>query len=129
MVARTDQPRREQFKNHADYEKAWIAWSRRNRKIDHGMQKILKEHKTTAKPQREHFGSFEEYEKAWLKWNRANRKVDHASQKLIKGEAAKGEKEQAKIRAKANGEKKPGLMSKIFGKGKRELAYEWDELE
>ena len=93
------------------------------------MQKILKEHKTTAKPQREHFGSFEEYEKAWLKWNRANRKVDHASQKLIKGEAAKGEKEQAKIRAKANGEKKPGLMSKIFGKGKRELAYEWDELE
>ena len=93
------------------------------------MQKIIKQHKTTDRPQRQHFGSHEEYEKAFVAWNRANRKADHALQSLIKGHVAKGEKEQAKIRAKANGEKKPGLMSKIFGKGKRELAYEWDELE
>lgn len=117
LVARTDRPRREQFKEFDDYEKAWIAWNRRNRKVDHGMQKINKTHQPGDRPLREQFKSFEEYEKAFLKWNRTSRKGDHASQKLIKSEAAKGEKEQEKIRAKAD------------KKGKRELAYEWDELE
>ena len=124
-----DAPNREDYQNAADHEKAWKAWVHRTRKIDHGMRKIVKKYKPTSQPQREHFDSEKEYGKAWRKWARTSRKVNHAMQKHVKGQVAKGDKEQAKIWAKANGEKKPGLFSKLFGKGKRELAYEWDELE
>ncbi|TFY57210.1 hypothetical protein EVJ58_g7162 [Rhodofomes roseus] len=44
LVARgpLDQPQREHFKTFDEYEKAWIAWNRRMRKIDHSSQKALK---------------------------------------------------------------------------------------
>lgn len=130
MVAGLDKPLREQFKSAADhYNKARKAWYNRELKIDRGRQKILNKYNSTERPQRENSASREEFHNAWMKSNQTNRKGDLASQKLIRTQTAKHEKGQAKMRAKSNGEKKPGIMSKLLGKGKRELAYEWDELE
>lgn len=130
LAARVDQPQREHFKTHEEYEKAWIAWNRNNRKIDHAQQAINKKYNAGEQPQREQFGTHEEYEKAWLQWSKTSRKSAHASQDMLKKQDAKGEKEQEKLRQKASGEKKPGILSKIFGKkSRRALLSEWDELE
>ena len=130
LAARAEQPQREQFKTHDEYEKAWLAWNRNNRKIDHAQQAINKKYNAGEQPQREQFKTHEEYEKAWLQWSKTSRKAAHASQDMLKKQTAKGEKEQEKLRQKASGEKKPGIVSKIFGKkSRRELLSEWDELE
>lgn len=129
LAVRMDQPQREHFKTHEDYEKAWIAWNRNNRKIGHAQQAIDKKYNAGEQPQREQFSSHEEYEKAWLKWNKTNRNGHHATQDMLKKQISKGEKEQEKLRQKASGEKKPRLISKILGKSKRELLSEWDELD
>ena len=130
LVARMEQPQREHFKTYEEYEKAWLAWSRNSRKIDHAQQAIYKKYNPGEQPQREQFKTHEEYEKAWLQWSKTSRKAAHASQDMLKKQTAKGEKEQEKLRQKASGEKKPGIVSKIFGKkSRRELLSEWDELE
>ena len=96
LAARTEQPQREQFKTHEEYEKAWIAWNRNNRKIDHARQAISKKYNPGEQPQREQFKTHEEYEKAWLQWSKTTRKAAHASQDMLKKQTAKGEKEQEK---------------------------------
>ncbi|KAH9841561.1 uncharacterized protein C8Q71DRAFT_904323 [Rhodofomes roseus] len=44
LVARgpLDQPQREHYKTYEEYEKAWLDWSRRMRKMNHSTQKALK---------------------------------------------------------------------------------------
>ncbi|EPS98183.1 hypothetical protein FOMPIDRAFT_1024752 [Fomitopsis schrenkii] len=130
LAARVDRPRREQFRTHEDFEKAWLAWNRTNRKIDHAEQAISKKYNAGPQPQREQFSSHAEAEKAWLEWNKMSRKESHASIAMLKKHTAQGEKEQKRLRQDASGEKKPKIVSKILGgKSKRELLSEWEELE
>ena len=94
MVARMEQPRREQFRTHEEYEKAWIAWSRNMRKIDYAHQAIAKKYTPGAQPRREQFRTHEEYEKAWLQSrNKTSRKAAHVQQDMLKKHVAKGAKE------------------------------------
>ncbi|KZT71098.1 hypothetical protein DAEQUDRAFT_724461 [Daedalea quercina L-15889] len=63
LIARTDEPKREHYQTHADYDKAWRAWSQKNRKTDHQLKKIL-QHTDLNEPQRDHYKSQQDYEKA-----------------------------------------------------------------
>ena len=137
-----DQPQRESFRNAEDYEKAWLAWSKRTREMSKKMEKVKY---VGPPPQRENYGSYEEAQAAHTKWFQESRKASQQSQKIIQSTAAKAEKaaakqaqherkldEQARKQAQAgpSSSKKPGLIGKLLGKGKakRAMGYdgEWD---
>ena len=92
LFARLDEPKREHYANHEQWEKAWKSWNRHNGEILREHQKTLAKHPMAGEPQ-PHHGDHE----AWKQWNHDNRHVDHHMQDTIHREGHEHYKDIKKI--------------------------------
>lgn len=144
LVARGpfDQPQRESFKNAEDYEKAWLAWSKRTREMSKKLEKVKY---VGPPPQRENYASYEEAQAAHTQWFQESRKASQQSQKIVQSTQAKAEQaavkqaqherkldeqDRKKEQSGPSSSKKPGLVGKLLGKGKgkREALHDDEQI-
>ena len=92
LYARLDEPKREHYKDRAQYEAAWKSWNRHNGQILRDQQKTLAKHPHAGEPQ----PSTSDHA-AWQQWNHDNRHVDHHMQDTIHREGHAHHKDVQKI--------------------------------
>ena len=68
LFARLNEPKREHYATHEQYEKAWKSWNRHNGEIMREYQKTLQKHPMAGEPQPHD-------PEAWKKWAQDNRHV------------------------------------------------------
>ena len=91
LYARFDEPKREHYASHDQWEKAWKSWNRHNGAILRDQQKTLAKHPLAGEPAPH--GDHD----AWQAWNHDNRHVDHHMQDTIHREGHEHYKDQRKI--------------------------------